>query len=241
MRELPELEYLNGIPVDRDMANEGTNQNPGDQSATALAIQKESSKNVGDQVNELSEEDEESNTESLSQRDMRHTEPEIRQGTNDTMRLDKYLESLVSDEQSVTKNANILAEYLDTDELEAIAQCFDNIREMRRSNPKMENNNDEELSDLFDNKLTLVIGQMTEELQKVGGTQRIERTKAVIDGKRTLLTLLIEKTIEYMKQCDPSCGLVIEEITTQYESIIKTLIESIDELQAGGGRTDRSK
>ena len=66
MRELPELEYLNGIPVDRDMANEGTNQNPGDQSATALAIQKESSKNVGDQVNELSEEDEESNTESLS-------------------------------------------------------------------------------------------------------------------------------------------------------------------------------
>ena len=157
------------------------------------------------------------------------------------MRLDKYLESLVSDEQSVTKNANILAEYLDTDELEAIAQCFDNIREMRKINSKIVGNNDEQLSDLFDEKLTKVIGQMTEELQKAGGTQKIERTKAVIEGKKSLIALLVEKTVDYLKQCDVSCGLVMQEITSQFDSIIKTLVDLIDETQAAGGRTDRSR
>ena len=66
MRELPELEYLNGIPVDRDMIQVSENQNANEQSSTALAIQKESSKNVGDQVSELPEEDETSNAESYA-------------------------------------------------------------------------------------------------------------------------------------------------------------------------------
>ena len=38
MNSLPELEYLNGIPVDRDIVTETENQNPNEQSATALAI-----------------------------------------------------------------------------------------------------------------------------------------------------------------------------------------------------------
>ena len=45
------------------------------------------------------------------------------------------------------KNVNLLSEHLNTEELETIAQCFDNIREMRRLNPKMVNNNDNVLSD----------------------------------------------------------------------------------------------
>ena len=70
MSSLPELEYLNGIPVDRDIVHETGNQNPNGQSATALAIQKEVSVNVGDQVNELPEEEEDSNTESIVERDV---------------------------------------------------------------------------------------------------------------------------------------------------------------------------
>ena len=116
MRALPELEYLNGIPVDRDMLAENKGDTENSDANMALAIRKETSKNVGDEVGELPEEDEESDA-------GQYTDPDIPKNTNDTVngKLDKYLESLVSDEQSVTKNANVLAEYLDTEELEAIA------------------------------------------------------------------------------------------------------------------------
>ena len=63
----------------------------------------------------------------------------------------------------------------------------------------------------------------------------------MVDGKRNLLALLVEKTVEYLKQCDVSCGLVMQEITSQLDSIIKTLVDLVDETQAAGGRTDRSR
>ena len=49
--------------------------------------------------------------------------------------------------QSANKNATLLAEYLDATELETMAQCFDNIRDMRRTNPKMVGNDDNTLGD----------------------------------------------------------------------------------------------
>ena len=64
--------------------------------------------------------------------------------------------------QSATKN--LLSEDINADELEMIAQCFDNIREMRRKNPKMKGNNDLALGDEFDDLLTQVITQLTEDL-----------------------------------------------------------------------------
>ena len=98
----------------------------------------------------------------------------------------------------------MLAEYIDTDELEQIAECFDNIREMRKTNKKMVGNNDEELGNQFDEQLTFVITQMTEQLQKASGSnKKIERDKAVIGGKRNLMILLLDKTLDYLKQCDP--------------------------------------
>ena len=49
--------------------------------------------------------------------------------------------------QSAAKNADILAQNLDTDELESLAMCFDNIRLMRNSNELMVENDDTALGD----------------------------------------------------------------------------------------------
>jgi hypothetical protein len=70
--------------------------------------------------------------------------------------------SLVS-VQSQTKNANLLAEYLDTDELEAIAICFDNIRSIRRD-VNLPGNDDQMLGDQFDQELTVMMADVTAEL-----------------------------------------------------------------------------
>lgn len=51
--------------------------------------------------------------------------------------------------QSQTAKANAISDYLDHDELEAIAMCFDNIRKMR-SEARMPQNDDNALGDQFD-------------------------------------------------------------------------------------------
>ena len=60
--------------------------------------------------------------------------------------------------QSAARNADILAQNLDTEELEALAMCFDNIRKMRGENQAMvEYNDDTALGDQFDEVLTMMI------------------------------------------------------------------------------------
>ena len=49
--------------------------------------------------------------------------------------------------QSAAKNADILAQNLDTEELETLAMCYDNIRMMRQSNSNMVENDDTALGD----------------------------------------------------------------------------------------------
>jgi len=62
--------------------------------------------------------------------------------------------------QSQTAKANAISDYLDHDELEAIAMCFDNIRKMR-SEARMPKNDDTLLGDQFDQELTSFINQLT--------------------------------------------------------------------------------
>ena len=68
--------------------------------------------------------------------------------------------------QSAAKNADILAQNLDTDELESLAMCFDNIRLMRNSNELMVENDDTALGDQFDEVLTSMIANLTETLRQ---------------------------------------------------------------------------
>ena len=59
----------------------------------------------------------------------------------------------------------LLAEFIDNDELEAIAICFDNIRKIRNE-AHMPHNNDQQLGDLFDQELTNFIHDLTLAIQK---------------------------------------------------------------------------
>ena len=80
---------------------------------------------------------------------------------------------------SATKG--ILSDDINADELEVIASRFDNIREMRRKNPKMKGNDDQALGDEFDDLLTQMITSLTEELQQLSKpNQALERGRAVI-------------------------------------------------------------
>ena len=58
MRLLPELEYLIGLPVDRDALEDDNLEHT--ESDPALAIQREANNNVGDEVHEMPAEQEES-------------------------------------------------------------------------------------------------------------------------------------------------------------------------------------
>ena len=114
--------------------------------------------------------------------------------------------------KSAAKNASLLEKNLDTDELEAIAMCFDNIRQMRSQNEKMVNNDDTALGDQFDEVLSMMISDLTETLKVSSGGS--ERTKAVISGKRDMMQLLVEKTLEYFRAVDPLAEVVITDLAT---------------------------
>ena len=87
-----------------------------------------------------------------TQGDMTNIDRSLAIGRHDT--------SLMS-AKSAAKNANLLSANLDTDELEAIAMCFDNIRQMRNQNQNMTNNDDLALGDQFDEVLTVMISNLT--------------------------------------------------------------------------------
>jgi len=48
----------------------------------------------------------------------------------------------------------------------------------------------------------------------------VERGRIVISGKRDLMGLLVEKTLEYQRVVDPQAEVVLQELATQYESLI---------------------
>ena len=120
--------------------------------------------------------------------------------------------------QSATRNANILAQNLDTEELESLAMCFDNIRMMRNSNENMQDNDDTALGDQFDEVLTQMIAMLTDQLK--GSQLEADKQRYVIQGKRDLMSLLVEKTLDYFKYADPQAEIVLQELFTQYETII---------------------
>ena len=86
--------------------------------------------------------------------------------------------------------------------------CFDNIRYMRKENEIMAAQNDDTaLGDQFDENLTTMISELAEVMNKV--SSEVDRGLAVISGKRDLMTLLVDKTLEYLRVSDPSCEIVI--------------------------------
>ena len=71
-----------------------------------------------------------------------------------------------------------------------------------------------------------MISLLTETLQKASGPNAaIERGNSAISGKRELMTLLLEKTLEYLKCCDPSCEVAVREIATLYETLLDAALE----------------
>ena len=120
--------------------------------------------------------------------------------------------------KDATRNASLLAQNLDTEELEALAMCFDNIRQMRSQNTNMLDNDDTALGDQFDEVLTNMISNLTVSLKDCPNDG--DRSKAVVSGKRDMMQLLVEKTLEYFRAVDPSAEIVLSDLATQYEALI---------------------
>ena len=73
-------------------------------------------------------------------------------------------------------------------------------------------NDDTALGDQFDGVLTNMIANLTEQLKSMDS--KLERGRAVITGKRDLMQLLVEKTLEYQRVVDPSSEVVLQELAT---------------------------
>ena len=113
--------------------------------------------------------------------------------------------------------------------------CFDNIRLMRSSNSAMvDTNDDNALSDQFDETLSTMISNMTEQLQVQENS--VERGKIVISGKRDLMQLFVDKTLEYHRAVDPLAELVLSELATQYELLVDQALNLIAEGTSGSDK-----
>lgn len=118
MRLLPHLEYLNGLPVDRDALDEEDNQ----ETDQLTAVEQEAIANGHTQVQERPGEEDSQGYDD--------TQQDIINNTSHANAMNRGDTSLMS-AQSAARNADILAQNLDTEELESLAMCFDNIRLMR--------------------------------------------------------------------------------------------------------------
>ena len=63
-----------------------------------------------------------------------------------------------------------------------------------------------------------MIADLTENLKSFDS--QAEKAKAVISGKRDLMQLLVEKTLEYHRAVDPQAEIVLTDLATQYEALI---------------------
>ena len=102
--------------------------------------------------------------------------------------------------------------------MSAIAECFDKIRQMRKENENMVDNDDEALGDQFNDVLQAMIDSLTENLKRANS--EAEKGRAVIQGKRDLMALLVDKSLEYLRVLDPTSEVVMQEIAAQYETMI---------------------
>ena len=122
------------------MLDDETDGAAGHENNAALAVQQESRNAVGEQVLEMPEDEEMSRGyDSIN-------------NTRDQHETNASMASI----NTVAKNANLLGDHMDTEDLESIAQCFDNIRDLRKETA-FPNNNDNALGDMFDEKLTTMI------------------------------------------------------------------------------------
>lgn len=132
MRILPELEFLNGLPVDREALNESMQSNDRNTQAAKHThevedvIQEEEAEATIDEQQPIDIEEDADRQESVL-----HEENSL------SILHSSHLSGAEADTQQ-----QLIGQHLDTSELEAIAICYDNIRQMRRRIP---NNNDFEL------------------------------------------------------------------------------------------------
>ena len=119
IRNLPDLEYLNGLPVDKESTNQSFRSQDAHQTDIQNAVRLEAMANGG--TSQIKEE-EESQYNDDTQQDILNNNSMANGLKHDT--------SLLST-QSAIRNANILAQHLDTEELEQMAMIFDNIKQMR--------------------------------------------------------------------------------------------------------------
>lgn len=67
-----------------------------------------------------------------------------------------------------------------------------------------------------------MIANLTEQLKSVHSQS--DRSRIVIGGKRDLMQLLVDKTLEYHRVVDQNAEVVLQELVTQYEHLIDQIL-----------------
>ena len=72
-----------------------------------------------------------------------------------------------------------------------------------------------------------MISSLTENLKVCESAA--DRGRCVISGKRDMMQLLVEKTLEYHRIVDPNAETVLSELATQYETLVDQAINLVSE------------
>ena len=72
-----------------------------------------------------------------------------------------------------------------------------------------------------------MISSLTENLKVCESAA--DRGRCVISGKRDMMQLLVEKTLEYHRIVDPNAETVLSELATQYENLVDQAINLVSE------------
>lgn len=86
--------------------------------------------------------------------------PEVNEEEEDS-RIEGPSKEINASVLSMQENTPAINDYLDTEELEAMAMCFDNVRKLRTES-QLPNNNDEQLGEQFDTELNNLISTLTD-------------------------------------------------------------------------------
>lgn len=195
MRELPVLEFLNGLPIDKETLNDEEQQ---EQTGERFGTQK-----LEEVIPEDGEGEEMTFEDQVSQA--------IRQ---ERSAADLSVNNFHSQNMSEIEQDG-LGEHLDTAELEAIAICYDNIRHMRK---RMPSNDDAKLGQMFDQSLRTMMDKVSSQLKTANNSEA--KGRVAILAKRDLLGLLVKQFSGYLGYTDSQSESVFMDLIRQYSVMV---------------------
>ncbi|CDW80904.1 UNKNOWN [Stylonychia lemnae] len=230
MRSLSDLEFLNGLKVEREILEEEGEYDEDDGSlrkSNSPVKEQPSEEDLEDEeyghsVNRQSSPGNQKQNNNVSKNNVNQNDSNLMMGESSrSLHAENSLATLEAHKDKILD--------LDPEDLEQIALLYDNIRYLRRKNAQMKGNSDRQLASDFDEHLKLTMNQLTNEIRKSNtpGNQN-NKTTHILNAKKRLIDIIVNKYSEYLTQTDSKlAGDVLSEVARQYVQLVDQTIHSL--------------